>query len=339
MSSDAHVCGVCGAGRIAGRFMLREMYYGSRDTFEYLECADCGCLQIAAVPDNLQDYYRDYYSLHREIRTGTSRLERWFRRGRLRRALGRSRNPLWGLVERVAPKAPAQWLQRAKVDVDARVLDVGSGRGDRLQALYRQGFGNLHGVDPFIDTDLHYPNGVMVRRCTLAEVQGEYDLVMAHHSLEHMPDQHGAMAALRRLLAPGGCLLIRIPVKSGAAWRHYGEHWVQLDAPRHLFLHTEQSLLRLAAAHGLEVVDSFYDSTDFQFIGSELYRRDIPLIEGDVEALFPAPERAEFRRRARELNQGRDGDQACFVLRPSRQRADQPAESVRHSQVTGGKGA
>jgi len=36
---------------------------------------------------------------------------------------------------------------------------------------------------------------------------------------------------------PGGWCVIRIPTVSSFAWEHYREQWVQLDAPRHFFLH------------------------------------------------------------------------------------------------------
>lgn len=292
------------------------MYYGTRDPFEYWECAACGCLQIERVPHNLADYYRDYYSLHREIKRASHPLERWFRRGRLRRALGHTTHPFWALVERLAPKRPDEWLRRTGVDVDARVLDIGSGRGDRLQALYRQGFRHLQGVDPFLEGDVRYANGVTVYARELEEVGGEFDLVMAHHTLEHMPDQHEALTAMANRLARGGRLLIRIPLKSSYAWRTYRGDWVQLDPPRHLYLHTDHSFRWLAAAHDLAVVDSFHDSTAFQFLGSERYRRDVPLIGQPDEALFSAAERQAFAAQARALNASGDGDQACFVLTP-----------------------
>jgi hypothetical protein len=37
--------------------------YGTRETFSYLACADCGCLQISNIPADLARYYpSDYYS-------------------------------------------------------------------------------------------------------------------------------------------------------------------------------------------------------------------------------------------------------------------------------------
>lgn len=98
----------------------------------------------------------------------------------------------------------------------------------------------------------------MLRR-TPDELEGEYDFVMLHHSLEHMSDQFAAFGHLRRLLKPSGKLLVRIPLAGGLAWRRYGVDWVQLDAPRHLYLHTERSIRVLADQTGLKVERVIYD--------------------------------------------------------------------------------
>ncbi len=41
----------------------------------------------------------------------------------------------------------------------------------------------------------------------------------------------------------------------------------QIDAPRHLYLHTETSLQRLAAETGFQIEKVLYDATGFQFCG------------------------------------------------------------------------
>jgi hypothetical protein len=60
---------------------------------------------------------------------------------------------------------------------------------------------------------------------------------------------------------------------------------VQLDAPRHLFLHTRKSFGLLAARAGLQIEKWFCDSTSFQFWGSELYQRKLPFFKGSEAAL------------------------------------------------------
>jgi hypothetical protein len=151
-------------------------------------------------------------------------------------------------------------------------------------------------------------------------VTGEWDWVMFHHSFEHVPDPLETLRAAACLLARGGTCLIRIPTVSSEAWEQYGVDWVQLDAPRHLFLHSLESMERLAREAGLVVREVQFDSTAFQFWGSEQYRADIPLRDPRSYAvdpgasIFTAESLALFATRARELNAARRGDQAAFHL-------------------------
>jgi hypothetical protein len=50
-------CRICGNSEGNTTIVVREMMFGSRDPFDYLVCAVCGCIQIAEVPKNLSDYY------------------------------------------------------------------------------------------------------------------------------------------------------------------------------------------------------------------------------------------------------------------------------------------
>ena len=117
-------------------------------------------------------------------------------------------------------------------------------------------------------------------------------------------------------------MVVRIPVVSSYAWEKYGVAWVQLDAPRHFFLHSRKSMAQLAGAAGLRVERVVDDSSEFQFLGSELYVRDIPLTSesgartlGASGSMFSPEEVQQFRRRAEELNAKGRGDQAAFYLR------------------------
>lgn len=74
----------------------------------------------------------------------------------------------------------------------------------------------------------------------------------------------------------------------------------------------------LAEAVGLEAENVEYDSGAFQFWGSELYVRDIPLKgvhPGNLGRFFRRDELKEFRVWAARLNGEGRGDQAAFVLR------------------------
>lgn len=56
-------CRICGHHGSFKHYSIREMMNGTGEEFQYFECAECHCCQIAEIPDNLGDYYAaDYYS-------------------------------------------------------------------------------------------------------------------------------------------------------------------------------------------------------------------------------------------------------------------------------------
>ena len=204
---------------------------------------------------------------------------------------------------------------------DARILDIGSGVGRLLMHLKALGYENLLGVDPFVDKDTRISNGPTILKRSIEETTGQFDLIVMNHSLEHMARPRIVFDNLRRILAPSGVAVIRTPVATSQAWREFGVDWVQLDAPRHLVVHSAKSIEVLAAGNGLSLDRVVYDSTAFQFWGSEQYRRGISLSDrrsyqlSARKSMFTQQDIDDFSRRALELNRRGEGDQACFYLR------------------------
>lgn len=310
-------CRVCGAESGHEHLVLREMYFGSREPFDYFECGNCGTIQIRDIPADLGRHYpSDYYSFAGGSAKPTSALERALRRRRSDAWLGGG-DALGRLLARLSKKRPAYfgWLAGLGLNTDSRIVDVGCGGGELLLKMHRDGFRNLSGLDPFIADTVEYPGGVTVHKRSLAEDDGRYDLIMLHHSLEHVPDPRATMAEIARHLAPGGHALIRLPIAGGHAWRTYRENWYALDAPRHLVIPTVRAMRLLAASAGLEVERHFFDSDIGQFLTSEGYREGIPL----VEQMRSPPTRneeemARLRSLAEQLNRDDDGDSGGFVL-------------------------
>jgi SAM-dependent methyltransferase len=213
-----------------------------------------------------------------------------------------------------------EWLRRIGLLPESQLLELGSGVGRLLFIIRGMGFSVLTGVDPFVSRDLRFPGGIRILKRRIAEVDGHFEYVVLNHSLEHMDAPLDVLRHVRRLLAPNGHVMISTPIASSFARRAYGVHWVQLDAPRHLFVHTPTSIQLLARQAGLSVVDIVYDSTEFQFWGSEQYRVGISLFDkrsyarSHRRSIFTAQEISTFKRDADQLNIDRDGDSASFYL-------------------------
>jgi len=193
---------------------------------------------------------------------------------------------------------------------------VGCGAGRLLYALKEAGIENLRGIDPFNEEDIQYENGLKIQKKEIHEVEGKWDIITFHHSFEHISDPVETLKTVANLLKTDGRCIIRIPIVPCYAWERYRVNWVQLDAPRHFFLHSVKSMNILAAKVGLEIYKIDYDSTALQFKGSELYLRDIPLMAGRSKtSIFSMRERYAFKVHAKELNENKQGDQAVFYLK------------------------
>lgn len=322
MSKECQICRNVTGNRA---HKAREMMFGTRDEFDYLECGKCGTLQLVDIPD-LAPYYPDeYYSFSDPENELESSLQRRFAVRQIGKFLATGRGILGKLFAKRKPYLASQfpeWLSESLLglSIRSRILDFGCGSGELLRRLSSFGFTDLTGADAFIEHDLTYPGNVRVLKAGLDDLSPSYDLIMLHHSFEHLPDPLSAMFEIRRLLAENGTCMIRIPVAS-YAWEAYGVNWFQLDPPRHLFLFTDRAFKDLAGRAGFEVVKTVYDSTPAQFMVSEQYAADISMhdkraFKGNVsESIFTQEQLDKWESKTIELNRDGRGDQACFYLK------------------------
>src|SRR2546430_13408151 len=123
--NDAHVCRLCG-GPSAKTYTIREMMYGTRDQFEYSECASCGALQRVKLDLDLDPYYPPtYYAF---AVTTPSRARAIARVIRARISLSPS-SPVREIIRLMWPHPAYEWLRRLRPGASTRMLDVGCGRG------------------------------------------------------------------------------------------------------------------------------------------------------------------------------------------------------------------
>ena len=304
-------CAFC-SGASGEVLRIREMMFGTGRPHDYFLCATCGACELRSPVSLTEHYPADYHAYRAQPRPVGVR--RWLRT--LRNAGVFRANPAGLLLEQIAPYpvyGASRWFPRMGVTTDWTILDVGCGGGELLRDLREAGFHRAEGIDPYLPGAALRALAGFVRRATIHDVSGPYDLVMLHHVLEHIPEQQATLYRLAELLRIDGYCLVRIPILPNAAWERYREHWVQFDAPRHVVIHSIQSLNRLAGEAGLALEHVEFDSTEFQFLGSELYRRDMPL--SALASAFSPRQVRHFRDQARRLNAERRGDQAAIYLR------------------------
>ncbi len=95
---------------------------------------------------------------------------------------------------------------------------------------------------------------VLVGAWETVEVPEEYfDVVSMQDCLEHFPDPLAALAKVRRVLRPGGVLLVVTPNVGSWIARLQRRRWVSLKFPEHVALYSRATLRRACAAAGLRI--------------------------------------------------------------------------------------
>jgi SAM-dependent methyltransferase len=294
-------CWICSSVKGA-KHTASEKMLGLGGTFYYWECADCGCLFLMDHPDDWQIYYPPvYYSFAKpKSNPFTTVADR----------LRVSDTPVFSpLVNRYSPYPAISALH--PIRKGQTLLDVGSGAGGVVLRLRALGV-NALGIDPFIASDIYDGDRLRVKKTTLDSMAGTFDIVYLNHSFEHIPAQLETLKQISARLDSTGRAVIRMPLAT-EAWKIYGEFWYQLDAPRHLFLHTEKSLTILAGKAGLRIVKAVYDSDGRQFHYSSLYKKGLTMAQCK-KARLPFLEELSLHRKAQILNSQKRGDMAAFTL-------------------------
>ena len=314
------ICKVCGNSTGNLIHPVKEMQLGLREIFDYLECNLCGCMQLQNIPANLGKYYPNegYYSFN----LGLDARKKPDTLRKLKASyLIYGKNKLLGSLLSIGYKAPDyySWMKVPGVRYNDAILDVGTGNGSLLLNLFRIGFTNLSGIDPFIKEDLQYGQ-IRIEKKNIYEANGNFDYIMLHHAFEHMDEPLRALQQLYRLLKNGRYLLIRTPVMGMYSWKKYGTCWMDLDAPRHIIIHSLKSMQLLAAEAGFELKKTVFDGNYMSLIGSEQYAKDIALPDANsymankAASGYSKKDIDEFKKINEQNNKDQLADQAAFYL-------------------------
>ncbi|MHB8491316.1 MAG: class I SAM-dependent methyltransferase [Solirubrobacteraceae bacterium] len=171
----------------------------------------------------------------------------------------------------------------------ARILDAGCGSGRNMVEL--AGYGEVSGIE-LSETAVeaararHVGEVVAGSLDRLPFADERFDLAVCLDVIEHLDDDRGALAELRRVIAPGGSLLVTVPA--------YQWLWSAHDEiNQHRRRYRRQTLLEAASAAGWRCVRSTYFNSLLLPIAiaarlAERLRRGVPESSPDLW-IPPAP--------------------------------------------------
>jgi len=177
----------------------------SFESLRFLQCIPCGLIYKGAMDPAIQKAYDASY-----FEDGRAKYARRFEH-RVRKC---SRQLRLMLDAPGLPESP-----RA-ADASQRLLDVGCSAGYVMEAGQRLGL-QAEGLDPSEHAvSLCLKRGLKASVGTLDALpfeDGAFDLITLKHTLEHVAAPLQALSELRRVLAPGGRLLVVVP--DAAYWK------------------------------------------------------------------------------------------------------------------------
>jgi SAM-dependent methyltransferase len=135
-----------------------------------------------------------------------------------------------------------------------RILDVGCGLGYLLSGL---GPGwERHGVEVSRFAADHARQYGTIHVGELADASypdAYFDAVVMHHVIEHVANPDAVILEARRVLRPGGVLVLGTPDFDSGCARRFGENYRLLHDDTHISLFTNDSMHRFLRDHGFEI--------------------------------------------------------------------------------------
>ena len=255
-------------------------------------CQSCGLVQIAPIPapGDLRNYYAIGYresGRYGSEQASASQFPRdnlfYFNRGESATTL---------LASFVGPRAREGML---------RVLDIGAGFGHTLHSLTRRYPGSESFAVEISEPCVHHlmSLGVTVYTAPAAEVisalKERFDLIILSHVLEHLPDPVGTLAALRRLLLPGGLLYIEVPNIPPDSLTRYPKHkWFPRADEPHITFFSRETLRAALKTQQWRILFCETAGPEYRFVSR--LRFHAPQLRPLILGLLPRGLKAFLRR-------------------------------------------
>jgi len=224
----------------------------SQDEFKISQCSNCNFKFTNPIPteNTIGEYYKsDTYISHSATKKGVI-------------------NKIYHVVRTRAIKQKETLI--SSFSSNKTLLDIGCGTGDFLGYCKKNNW-NTIGLEPDEDARKLAKSNNNIQALPLDELytikSESKDTITMWHVLEHVYNLNQDIEEYKRILKPGGHLVVAVPNCSSHDADHYKEHWAALDLPIHLYHFTPNDIKRLMENHQLELIkvlpmkfDSYYIS-------------------------------------------------------------------------------
>ena len=243
-------------------------YFLTQEEFELFQCDHCGLVFTVPrpTPEVIGNYYKsdEYYS-HQQ----------------------NSKGFIPKIYERVKSINLRGKVAMATSDMaKGRLLDIGCGVGDFLLQVKKLGW-EVMGIEPSEQAANIAQSRLGFTPLKPTDYEKfpdqSFDVITMWHVLEHVDDLKSQTKELKRLLRPGGRLVIALPNYQSFDCQYYNDKWAAWDVPRHLNHFTQDCLQGILNANDFKYLDNqrlIWDAYYISFLSEKYLGHSFPLIRG-----------------------------------------------------------
>jgi SAM-dependent methyltransferase len=155
-------------------------------------------------------------------------------------------------------------MDHVRINAGGRFLDIGCGRGFLVAGMARVGM-EAEGLEPSESAAARAREAGLNVTCGLLHEVGyptrRFDAISIYHVLEHTEQPLEILRECRRILKPGGELVVGVPNFDSLVFALVKSTWTGLQLPTHLQHFTPASIRMIAESAGFTVESMLTDST------------------------------------------------------------------------------
>ena len=229
-------CNLCGIDNIETLFYGKDRMFDLEGEFRVVRCTSCGLIYLNPQPEleEIKLHYPEEYEPYNP------------------------KEPL--IVKWVKERIIASDIRRIRELIGGRgeILELGCAGGEYLAALRDRGGFRVKGVElsPYAAKKAR-EKGLDVSVGTLEEAGFEdesFDLVVARHVLEHLPDPCATLSEINRILKIDGNFLAIVPNAATFERTIFKDAWCGYEVPRHLFVFSRATLKEMFKKTNFELL-------------------------------------------------------------------------------------
>lgn len=167
-----------------------------------------------------------------------------------------------------------------------RLVDVGCSYGIFVKAAQDEGF-DASGIEPAKNAAAYAKQKfhVNVFQGTLDEAkvkENTYDIVTLYDVLEHIPNLKPFLKEIRRVLKPGGFLVVQSPNVESYAFQILKTNWNWLLVPNHLWHFSKKSLSNVLEENGFTIKKVITEDAVYDFASNFKSTLHFPIISSGI---------------------------------------------------------